>query len=121
MLPIPTQAAAPSEDGAKELARGKAAAGSEVGSEDSILRVHTLTMCSLCMERERSIIFAECGHGCCCEVCAMQVDCCPLCRAVVVKRLRIARYLGDSRVEVELAGSGVQAFNEAQLDEAQLA
>ncbi len=41
--------------------------------------------CCICMDVEKDVVFAPCGHYCCCKQCALQIkfDCgakCPICR-----------------------------------------
>ena len=46
-------------------------------------------MCSICMERELTTAFWDCGHLIACKGCAERVDMCPVCRRRVVGRLQI--------------------------------
>uniref|UniRef100_A0A8D0HGK3 Leucine rich repeat and sterile alpha motif containing 1 n=1 Tax=Sphenodon punctatus TaxID=8508 RepID=A0A8D0HGK3_SPHPU len=45
--------------------------------------------CVVCMEREAQMIFLNCGHVCCCQVCADALRTCPLCRKDIVQCIRI--------------------------------
>jgi hypothetical protein len=49
-------------------------------------------MCVVCEERPVAMVLLECGHLILCEVCAppiVEKNCCPLCRAPVVRAVRI--------------------------------
>lgn len=42
--------------------------------------------CVICFENEKSVVFATCGHYCCCEICSLQLkNKCPICRANIVQ------------------------------------
>jgi hypothetical protein len=48
-----------------------------------------LSECAICLSDDQSlvfVIFAPCGHYCCCDTCASKLQKCPMCRADV-KRL----------------------------------
>eukprot|EP00057_Strongylocentrotus_purpuratus_P013268 XP_011667742.1 PREDICTED: RING finger and SPRY domain-containing protein 1 [Strongylocentrotus purpuratus] len=46
------------------------------------------TACSLCFDKEASVTFRPCGHGGFCPDCAIQLEQCPLCRTIIMQRLR---------------------------------
>jgi C3HC4-type zinc finger (RING finger) protein len=46
-------------------------------------------VCSICMEQAPNVAFLECGHVCCCVVCADGVNQCPMCRADITKRVKL--------------------------------
>uniref|UniRef100_A0A8C0J657 Leucine rich repeat and sterile alpha motif containing 1 n=1 Tax=Chelonoidis abingdonii TaxID=106734 RepID=A0A8C0J657_CHEAB len=45
--------------------------------------------CVVCMEQEAQMIFLNCGHVCCCQICCETLRICPLCRKDIVQRVRI--------------------------------
>uniref|UniRef100_A0A7N4NS56 Leucine rich repeat and sterile alpha motif containing 1 n=1 Tax=Sarcophilus harrisii TaxID=9305 RepID=A0A7N4NS56_SARHA len=47
--------------------------------------------CVVCLEREAQMIFLNCGHVCCCQICCQPLRTCPLCRQNIVQCLRIYR------------------------------
>ncbi|XP_074149785.1 E3 ubiquitin-protein ligase LRSAM1 isoform X4 [Sminthopsis crassicaudata] len=47
--------------------------------------------CVVCLEREAQMIFLNCGHVCCCQICCQPLQTCPLCRQNIVQCLRIYR------------------------------
>ena len=48
--------------------------GNEVDDEDQ-------SLCVVCLERSRVVLFLTCAHLCACEACASLMHACPLCRA----------------------------------------
>jgi hypothetical protein len=52
-----------------------------------IARGNSLTECSICMEREKDMVF-QCGHQCC-SVCAVRITHCHTCRAWIVQRIKL--------------------------------
>uniref|UniRef100_A0AC11DIR5 Leucine rich repeat and sterile alpha motif containing 1 n=1 Tax=Ovis aries TaxID=9940 RepID=A0AC11DIR5_SHEEP len=53
-----------------------------------LLEVQT-SECVVCLEREAQMIFLNCGHVCCCQLCSQPLRTCPLCRQDIAQRLRI--------------------------------
>ncbi|XP_039267140.1 baculoviral IAP repeat-containing protein 8-like [Styela clava] len=47
------------------------------------------SICKICFENERSCVFTNCGHLCCCFECGKFAQQCPICNAKVTERLRI--------------------------------
>ncbi|XP_038601305.1 E3 ubiquitin-protein ligase LRSAM1 isoform X2 [Tachyglossus aculeatus] len=45
--------------------------------------------CVVCLEREAQMIFLNCGHVCCCQLCCEPLHTCPLCRQDIVQRIRL--------------------------------
>uniref|UniRef100_A0A6I8NZZ8 E3 ubiquitin-protein ligase LRSAM1 n=1 Tax=Ornithorhynchus anatinus TaxID=9258 RepID=A0A6I8NZZ8_ORNAN len=45
--------------------------------------------CVVCLEREAQMIFLNCGHVCCCQLCCEPLRTCPLCRQDIVQRIRL--------------------------------
>jgi len=39
--------------------------------------------CVVCLEKERKVLLLPCKHVCLCESCSVNVDVCPLCRAII--------------------------------------
>ena len=57
------------------VAATPAQSGDEADDQDQ-------TLCVVCLERPRVMLFLACAHLCACEECApLMVDSCPLCRA----------------------------------------
>ena len=44
--------------------------------------------CVICFEKHRAIIFDPCGHIMCCLDCSVLCNDCPICRAVIVKKMK---------------------------------
>eukprot|EP00803_Ostreobium_quekettii_P008672 evm.model.scf_2234.1 EVM.evm.TU.scf_2234.1 scf_2234:16348-23232(+) len=49
--------------------------------EDAGLDEGTEGKCAVCMEREAQFVFIPCGHLCCCEMCSLNLNKCPICRS----------------------------------------
>lgn len=45
--------------------------------------------CVICFDADWDTVFADCGHLCCCNKCAAAVTSCPICKAVIIKRIRV--------------------------------
>ncbi|XP_052223149.1 E3 ubiquitin-protein ligase LRSAM1-like isoform X2 [Dreissena polymorpha] len=45
--------------------------------------------CSICMDNTSDVIFMNCGHVCSCSECCEKVAECPLCRASIVRRVKL--------------------------------
>ncbi|XP_052789874.1 E3 ubiquitin-protein ligase LRSAM1-like isoform X2 [Mya arenaria] len=45
--------------------------------------------CSICMDSASDVIFMNCGHVCTCSKCCEKVQECPLCRAPIVRRVKV--------------------------------
>lgn len=44
--------------------------------------------CTICMDAEKAIVFAPCGHYCCCSECSAQMgQNCPICRRKITHRI----------------------------------
>jgi hypothetical protein len=41
--------------------------------------------CKVCLDRPVTTVLRPCSHACLCALCALQVVCCPICRAVVTR------------------------------------
>ncbi|XP_063055496.1 E3 ubiquitin-protein ligase MYLIP-B [Engraulis encrasicolus] len=51
--------------------------------EEKLARLQEALLCALCCEEEISATFCPCGHTVCCQACAEQLQCCPVCRSEV--------------------------------------
>lgn len=47
------------------------------------------TPCSICLDNINDCTFIPCGHLCTCMSCAKQVTTCPLCRGVIMSRVKV--------------------------------
>jgi hypothetical protein len=47
------------------------------------------TICLLCMDSQRNVLFGPCNHLCCCENCATITDICPVCRSNITYQINI--------------------------------
>lgn len=45
--------------------------------------------CVVCMDQQRAIAFAPCGHVCCCVKCSESVAKCPMCQAAFTLKLKV--------------------------------
>jgi hypothetical protein len=45
-------------------------------------------LCVICMEASKCVCLVPCGHICACEACAVPLDSCPTCRAVIQQKIR---------------------------------
>lgn len=52
-------------------------------------RVFESTSCTLCVIRNREMLFVKCGHVVCCEQCAAKITECPICREFISKTVRV--------------------------------
>lgn len=70
----------------------------KINKKDVIIKQESLTIekiyedeanneCAICMSEEKAIVFAPCGHYCCCCVCAGKITSCPLCRVSILQRV----------------------------------
>ena len=61
---------------------------------DQIFEDESTTECVICMTEEKDVVFAPCGHYCCCNACATKLNSkCPICRgriSTIVKYDQIA-------------------------------
>eukprot|EP01105_Mastigella_eilhardi_P028657 TRINITY_DN9601_c0_g1_i1.p1 TRINITY_DN9601_c0_g1~~TRINITY_DN9601_c0_g1_i1.p1 ORF type:complete len:457 (+),score=84.93 TRINITY_DN9601_c0_g1_i1:82-1371(+) len=48
-----------------------------------------MSLCVVCLEREKQVRLEPCGHGVLCSVCAARLDACPTCRAHITQRQRL--------------------------------
>lgn len=44
-------------------------------------------VCTVCLDQPSKMVFIPCGHICTCQVCAPQVDLCPVCRLVIMTKV----------------------------------
>ncbi|KAL2084446.1 hypothetical protein ACEWY4_019964 [Coilia grayii] len=51
--------------------------------EEKLQRLREALLCALCCEEEINATFCPCGHTVCCQACAAQLQCCPVCRSEV--------------------------------------
>ncbi|XP_072015688.1 E3 ubiquitin-protein ligase LRSAM1-like isoform X2 [Amphiura filiformis] len=58
--------------------------------EDVTVRVNA--ECVVCLERASDSLFLNCGHVCCCQVCAEPLFKCPLCRADIISKINMAQF-----------------------------
>jgi len=42
--------------------------------------------CCVCLDKNKNIIFNDCGHVCVCETCSAKVSKCPICRKVIITK-----------------------------------
>uniref|UniRef100_T1J7S0 RING-type domain-containing protein n=1 Tax=Strigamia maritima TaxID=126957 RepID=T1J7S0_STRMM len=49
------------------------------------IKTHTEVECVVCMEKPCNMLFLHCGHVCCCETCALNINICPMCRGEIVQ------------------------------------
>jgi len=45
--------------------------------------------CVVCMEMEKKVLLLPCKHVCLCEGCSVNVDVCPLCRAMIKEKTTV--------------------------------
>ncbi|XP_041963835.1 E3 ubiquitin-protein ligase MYLIP-B [Alosa sapidissima] len=50
---------------------------------ERLQRLQEALLCALCCEEEINAAFCPCGHTVCCQGCATQLQCCPVCRSEV--------------------------------------
>lgn len=53
------------------------------------LQTNDQSMCLICEERKLAVLFRPCNHICVCEICAREVETCPICRAKIVGREKV--------------------------------
>ncbi|XP_069469664.1 E3 ubiquitin-protein ligase MYLIP [Ambystoma mexicanum] len=51
--------------------------------QEKLRKLKEALLCMLCCEEEINSAFCPCGHMVCCEACAAQLQCCPVCRSSV--------------------------------------
>jgi len=44
--------------------------------------------CIVCTENPRAVLFVECTHLVCCEVCASKLNLCPICRGKITTKIK---------------------------------
>jgi len=47
------------------------------------------TLCTVCFEQRKNIVFLDCKHFTCCEKCASDLQNCVLCRAKIIQKMKI--------------------------------
>jgi hypothetical protein len=45
--------------------------------------------CKICMDSNIECVFVECGHMICCMKCSPSLKICPVCRATIVKIVKV--------------------------------
>ncbi|XP_049887678.1 E3 ubiquitin-protein ligase LRSAM1-like [Pectinophora gossypiella] len=46
--------------------------------------------CVVCMDSRCEVVFVPCGHMCCCQPCASKdMDCCPMCRGDIERKIKV--------------------------------
>ncbi|XP_014221676.1 E3 ubiquitin-protein ligase LRSAM1-like isoform X1 [Trichogramma pretiosum] len=61
-------------------------------NQENVIEATAPTECIVCMDYECEVIYLPCGHFCCCAKCTEMISSeCPMCRAKIVRRLRITR------------------------------
>jgi len=45
--------------------------------------------CVVCLSAKPTHVFAPCGHLVCCEVCVVQIENCPVCRADIISKVKV--------------------------------
>lgn len=45
--------------------------------------------CVICMDQKCALIFLDCGHVCCCDACSATLTLCPLCRAQILRKVKL--------------------------------
>lgn len=46
--------------------------------------------CVICMDANCEVVFVPCGHMCCCLTCSnKEMSCCPMCRTVIEKKIKV--------------------------------
>ncbi|XP_062510522.1 uncharacterized protein LOC134186550 [Corticium candelabrum] len=56
--------------------------------DDELRELQQRKLCKVCFDEEINIIFLDCGHLVCCDVCADRVVDCPICRKPIKRKLR---------------------------------
>jgi len=46
------------------------------------------TMCKICEENEKQVVFLPCGHFCTCFDCSERIENCPLCRGAIIQKVK---------------------------------
>jgi hypothetical protein len=54
-----------------------------------LVRKEKSSVCVVCLEKQREIVFVTCGHLICCQVCSGKVSLCPVCREDIQRRQRV--------------------------------
>uniref|UniRef100_A0A803TMT8 RING-type domain-containing protein n=1 Tax=Anolis carolinensis TaxID=28377 RepID=A0A803TMT8_ANOCA len=78
----PTEEATPSAPASREVTPSAEAPSAPPPEEQHC-------ECVVCMEQQAQVIFLNCGHVCCCQICSDALSTCPLCRQDIVHRIRI--------------------------------
>ncbi|CAO1357595.1 unnamed protein product [Diamesa serratosioi] len=60
-------------------------ASSPVRENQTVIAVE----CVVCMDAETRVIFLPCGHLCCCVDCCADLQDCPMCRAMIERKIRV--------------------------------
>jgi hypothetical protein len=45
------------------------------------------SMCVICAEKAKEVVFYPCKHKCCCVQCGEKLKACPICRAAIAERI----------------------------------
>ncbi|NXS98669.1 BIR7B protein, partial [Jacana jacana] len=61
---------------------------SRIRAEEELQRLQEERLCKLCMDGDVSVVFIPCGHLVACRECAINLSCCPICRALIQGSVR---------------------------------
>ncbi|NXU53927.1 BIR7B protein, partial [Turnix velox] len=59
-----------------------------LSAEEQLRRLQEERMCKVCMDRDVSVVFVPCGHLVACGECSLNLQLCPICRAVIQGSVR---------------------------------
>lgn len=51
--------------------------------------------CIICIEKQKSIVFSPCGHFYSCDLCSFQLKQCPVCRNVIISKIKYTDFATD--------------------------
>jgi len=77
----------PSTSGAE--ASGPLTPTAPTGAPDVVARGIN-SECVVCLDNVSTMLFLNCGHVCCCTKCAEPIKECPMCRSVIVQRIKLS-------------------------------
>ena len=68
---------------------------SEQAPDNVVLAGNNNNNCRICFDNGIDCVIYQCGHMCCCYVCALQMQeynyCCPMCRQIIADVIKVYR------------------------------
>jgi len=60
----------------------------QVKLTEKFTQIKDESMCQICMENPKNVVFTPCGHLCVCIECSKTINKCPMCRADILQKIK---------------------------------